>query len=60
MRVEGVLTKKQKDWAYRKWCEGRTLLEIAMALDVCDRTIRRAINGKPRIRPVLRYEDGKD
>jgi hypothetical protein len=55
-----ILNDKQKAWAYEKWCEGRTILEIAIALDVCDRTVRRAINGKPRIRPVLRYEDGED
>lgn len=55
-----ILNDKQKAWAYEKWCEGRTILEIAIALDVCDKTVRRAINGKPRIRPVLRYEDGED
>ena len=51
------LTHKQKEWAYARWCEGRTLLEIAIALNVCDRTIRRAINGRPRIKPVLVYRE---
>ena len=54
---KGSLSHKQKEWAYARWGEGRTLIEIAMALNVCDRTIRRAINGKPRIRPVLVYRE---
>ena len=53
------LSHKQKEWAYARWCEGRTLLEIAMALNVCDRTIRRAIHGRPRIKPVLTYEESE-
>ena len=57
--MKPVLTHKQKEWAYARWCEGRTLLEIAMALNVCDRTIRRAINGRPRIKPVLTYEESE-
>ena len=51
------LAHNQKEWAYARWCEGRTLLEIAMALNVCDRTIRRAINGRPRNKPVLVYRE---
>ena len=55
-----ILNDKQKAWAYEKWCEGRTQLEIAMALGVCEKTVRRSLKDKPRIRPVLRYEDGED
>jgi len=51
------LTRKQKDWAYDKWCEGYPQEDIAAALDVCSKTIRRAINGRPRIRPVLEYKE---
>lgn len=29
---KGSLSHNQKEWAYARWCEGRTLLEIAMAL----------------------------
>ena len=52
-----LLTKKQKGWAYDKWCEGYPQADIAAALDVCTKTIRRAINGRPRIRPVLEYRE---
>jgi DNA-directed RNA polymerase specialized sigma24 family protein len=51
------LSFKQKEWAYARWCEGYTLLDIAMALDVCSKTIQRAINGRPRIRPILTYRE---
>jgi DNA-directed RNA polymerase specialized sigma24 family protein len=51
------LTRKQKKWAYDKWCEGYPQEDIAAALDVCSKTIRRAINGRPRIRPVLEYKE---
>lgn len=42
-----ILNDKQKAWAYEKWCEGRTQLEIAMALGVCEKTVRRSLSGKP-------------
>ena len=51
------LTKKQKDWAYDRWCEGYTMYDIAAALDVCYKTVQRAINGRPRIRPILIYQE---
>lgn len=56
MRGESILSKKEKEWAYQKWCEGNTILQIAEALNVCDKTVTRAIAGKPRIRPILKYE----
>lgn len=52
-----VLSLKQKRWAYEKWCEGRTMYEIADALNVCYKTVQRAINGKTRIKPVLEYKE---
>lgn len=55
-----ILNQKKKEWAYQKWCEGFRQLDIAMALGVSEKTIQRTISGKPRIRPVLRYEDGED
>lgn len=54
---EGLLTRKQKEWAYTKWCEGYTLVQIGDALGVCYKTIVRAINGRPRIRPLLFYNE---
>jgi DNA-binding XRE family transcriptional regulator len=54
---ERALTHKQIEWAYTKWCEGYTLQQIADALYVCEVTVRRAINGRPRIRPILKYEE---
>lgn len=52
-----ALSQKQKSWAYEKWCEGYTLMQIADALDVCEKTIVRAIHGRPRIRPILIYQE---
>ena len=50
-----ALTPKEIEWAYQKWCEGYTQQQIADALFVCEKTIRRAINERPRIRPILKY-----
>ena len=55
--AESALSLKQKEWAYTKWCEGYTLEQIGDALYVCAKTVRRAINGRPRIRPILKYEE---
>ena len=52
-----ALTHKEIEWAYQKWCEGYTQQQIADALFVCEKTIRRAINERPRIRPILKYEE---
>ena len=52
-----ALTPKEIEWAYQKWCEGYTQQQIADALFVCEKTIRRAINERPRIRPILKYEE---
>ena len=38
------------------WCLGFTKMQIANALYVCEKTVARALAGKPRIRPVLKYE----
>ena len=55
-----ALTHKETEWAYQKWCEGYTQQQIADALFVCEKTIRRAINERPRIRPILKYEERED
>ena len=49
------LTPKQIRWGYEKWCEGYTLIQIGDALNVCEKTVKRAFkrNGLVRIRPVL-------
>lgn len=52
---KAYLSHAQKEWAYTKWCEGYTLEQIADALYVCTKTVRRAIHGRPRIRPILKY-----
>lgn len=51
------LTKRQVEWAYDKWCLGYTQMQIADALNVCEKTIKRALKGKPRIRPILQYDE---
>lgn len=54
------LTHKEKEWAYEQWCKGYTLVEVAAAMNVCSKTIERAIHGRPRIKPVLVYERPKE
>ena len=56
-----ILGKKEVAWAYDKWCIGYTHMQIADALNVCEKTVSRALKGKPRIRPTLKYEyEGAD
>ena len=31
--------------------------QIADALYVCSKTVQRALRGKPRIRPILKYDE---
>lgn len=57
MPIKYDLTHKQKEWAYEKYCIGYTCAQIADALCVSDKTITRAINGRPRIRPILTYTE---
>lgn len=53
-----VMNRKMREWAYARWCEGYTQLQIAEALHVSHKTINRALSGKPRIRPILIYKEG--
>ena len=55
-----LLSHKEREWAYTKWCEGYTQIQIAEALNVSYKTVQRALAGKPRIRPILEYKEGKD
>lgn len=54
---ERLLKWREIEWAYTKWCEGYTHEQIADALYVSLATIKRAIGGRPRIRPILKYEE---
>lgn len=56
----GKLSAKEKEWAYKQWCIGYTQMQIAEALHVCDKTISRALKDRPRIRPILKYEEDND
>lgn len=51
-----ILTHKQTEWVYAKWCEGYTQEQLADALCVSIKTITRAIHGRPKIRPILKYD----
>lgn len=53
---ESILNWQQREWAYDKWCLGYTQGQIAEALYCSTKTIRRAINGRPRTRPILVYD----
>ncbi len=55
-----ILSHKQREWAYARWCEGRTQAEIADALNVSIKTVNRALSGRVRIKSVLVYEEGKE
>lgn len=52
------LSFEQKEWAYDMWYLGYTQMQIAEALNVCEKTIQRALKNKPRIRPILIYKGG--
>ena len=56
--IKKALSTEQKEWVYNKWCEGCTQRYIAQVLKVSEKTVRKAIHGRPRIRPVLKYEEG--
>lgn len=58
--MASALDNKQKEWAYQMWCVGYTQLQIAEALNVCEMTVRRALKGRERIRPILKYERNDD
>lgn len=53
--MSSTLTKRQIEWAYKKWCEGYTQGEISEALYVSQNTVYRALKGKSRVRPKLVY-----
>jgi len=53
--VQRALNEEQIEWAYEKFCIGYTLKQIAAALFVSERTIQRALKGRPRKRPALNY-----
>lgn len=48
---------KKREWVYAQWCRGYTQEEIAGALDVCTKTIQRALKGRERIKPILEYKE---
>ena len=58
--MKQILSHKDKEWAYEKWCEGYTIVEVAAAMNVSSKTVTRAIHGRPRIKPVLVYERQMD
>ena len=51
------LSFKEREWAYKMWCIGYTKKQISEALYVCEKTVARAIGNRPRIRPILKYEE---
>ena len=55
MQTNTRLTWQQKEWAYDMWCIGYTQEQIGEALNVSYKTIQRAIHGRERIRPILKY-----
>lgn len=60
VKGETVLSHKQKEWAYTQWCLGYTQTQIAEAFNVCVKTVQRAIHGRPKIRPILVYNEREE
>lgn len=60
IRGYSILSVKEREWAYQKWCEGYTRAEIADALNVCPKTVQRAIGHLPKVKPVLVYTGEKE
>lgn len=54
-----ALTEKKLKWAYQKWCEGFSVLEIAEALYIDSSTLYKIFRkrGLVRIRIPLKYEE---
>lgn len=50
-----LLSTKEIEWAYEKWCAGYTCKEIAGALYCSKKTIERVVHGRPKIKPPLVY-----
>jgi len=50
-------TRKEREWIYDKWCQGYTQEQLAECFDVHSKTIGRLLADKPRIRPILTYDD---
>jgi hypothetical protein len=51
-----LLSWQEKKWAYDRWCEGYSAMEISEALYVCEKTVQRVLKGKDRTRPILHYD----
>ena len=49
------ITKQQIDWAYDRWCEGYTQSQIGEALNLHEKQVQYALDGKERVRPILHY-----
>lgn len=47
------LTPVQVEWAYRKWCSGYTIQEIAKVLNASESTVYKSFKGRRRYRPPL-------
>lgn len=50
-----TLSNKEVQWAYERWCEGARVIDIAGALYVGDKTLKREFKRRnlERVRPVL-------
>ena len=55
-----IITDKERKWAYEMWCIGYLPIQIAEALGVSDKTVKRTFkrHGLVRIRPVLKLPEG--
>ena len=59
MRTDRLLDDKMVAWAAARWCEGYPVVEIAVALNVAEKTVRRALKrgGYRKVRaPLGEYE----
>jgi len=58
MQSKTILSSEEVKWAATKWNNGYTIDEIAEALYVCTRTVRRALKiyGYNKVKPILEYK----
>jgi IS30 family transposase len=60
MKADRILDDKMIAWAAARWCEGYPVVEIAAALNVCDKTVQRALKrgGYHKVRAPLKEYKG--
>lgn len=59
-RTTNFFNAQEREFIYEMYCNGYTKFQLAECFSVCEKTIERALYGKPRIRPSLSIDDYKN